>query len=200
MPAHFKQDDKSKAFEYNGRILYPMENGKFYERKLTKYSPNGQRFYWKYANCHECGKQILKPIYQISRQNGKVSCGKDCSIKMKSGPNHWLWKPKTEKVRANGKTALRIWMPDHPFARKGRVYEHRIVMEQKIGRLLSEVEVVHHIDCDSHNNVPENLALCPNGSSHLLAHGSLNYCVKELIKRKLIGFDHDKLNYYIIDK
>jgi len=35
--------------------------------------------------------------------------------------------------------------------------EHRHVMEQALGRLLSSNEVVHHIDGDKYNNDPSNL-------------------------------------------
>jgi hypothetical protein len=197
MAARFLNDDSSKSFQYKGRVLYPIGNGKFYERKITKHNPKGQRFYWKYCNCSQCGTQTILPVCQISRANGIVTCGKECSIKTRSGENHWLWKEKTQKVRSNGKTAIRIWMPDHPNARKNRIYEHRYVMEKKIDRLLLDEEVVHHIDCDSHNNDPSNLSLCSSGKEHLLAHGSLNNCVKELLKRKHLLFDDVTKTYFL---
>ena len=48
--------------------------------------------------------------------------------------------------------------PDHPAARKsGYVLEHRLVAEQKLGRRLLRDEVVHHINGDKQDNVPENI-------------------------------------------
>ena len=47
--------------------------------------------------------------------------------------------------------------PTHPFAINGYVLEHRIVMEQKLGRFLESNEVVHHIDANKQNNHPDNL-------------------------------------------
>lgn len=50
-----------------------------------------------------------------------------------------------------------------------RVYEHRYVMERKLGRKLSPHEIVHHIDHDSTNNNPSNLQLM-TWSEHTLHH------------------------------
>lgn len=38
-----------------------------------------------------------------------------------------------------------------------RIYEHRYVMQQVLGRALTSDEVVHHRDEDKANNSPENL-------------------------------------------
>lgn len=60
---------------------------------------------------------------------------------------------------------------EHPFANaKGRVYEHRLVMEKKLGRYLKPEEIVHHIDRRKKNNVPENLMLFPNQREHMNFH------------------------------
>ena len=65
-----------------------------------------------------------------------------------------------QKSRLNGKVYKLIYKPEHPFAtKKGYVREHRLVIEENIGRILLESEVVHHIDGNSLNNSLENLQL-----------------------------------------
>lgn len=66
-------------------------------------------------------------------------------------------------------------VPEHPSCTiNGYVLEHRIVMENYLGRLLDENEVVHHLnDNKKHNNI-ENLELCLKGvheSYHGIKHG-----------------------------
>ena len=57
---------------------------------------------------------------------------------------------------------------DHPRAdRHGYVREHRLVMEQQLGRPLDSKEVVHHLDGNRQNNHPSNLSLFPSNGQHL---------------------------------
>lgn len=64
-----------------------------------------------------------------------------------------------------------INVPDHPFAdANGNVKEHRLVMEQKLGRLLTPAEHVHHLNEIKDDNRPENLAIMSR-AEHAAAHG-----------------------------
>lgn len=72
---------------------------------------------------------------------------------------------------------IRIYSPNHPYHRKDKyVYEHRLIVEEDIGRYLEPQEEIHHIDGDKHNNSLDNLILFPNRSEHIKFHWTLpNY-------------------------
>lgn len=68
-----------------------------------------------------------------------------------------LWN--IEKIISKGDYNYAL-VPDHPNAtRNGYVLEHRVVMENHLGRLLNADEVVHHIDGNKKNNSIDNLQL-----------------------------------------
>lgn len=63
-----------------------------------------------------------------------------------------------------------LYMPGHPMADgHGRVREHRLVIAQSIGRNLTAVEVVDHINGTRDDNRIENLCLYPCNADHLAA-------------------------------
>ena len=69
---------------------------------------------------------------------------------------------------------IEIYVPNHPNASaRGTVYEHRLIMEKKIGRYLLPEEDVHHIDEDKQNNHPDNLQLFSSKSEHTKHHQKL---------------------------
>ena len=106
--------------------------------------------------------------------------------------NHPRWGERKRKT--NGKYLL-LHIPEHPTASKyGYVFEHRIVAESIIGRVLNDNEFVHHIDMDSKNNKIENLFITSK-SGHKKAHGSLSRLCAKLLKNNIIYFDKESSVY-----
>jgi hypothetical protein len=62
-------------------------------------------------------------------------------------------------------------VPEHPNATKnGYVLHHRIIVENLLNRLLTEDEVVHHVDANKKNNLGYNLEMSSR-SEHASGHG-----------------------------
>lgn len=66
---------------------------------------------------------------------------------------------------------MSVYMPQHHLAsKKGTVYVHRLVAEEKLGRLLKKTEYVHHIDENKSNNAPENILVFKTRKDHVMFH------------------------------
>ena len=61
---------------------------------------------------------------------------------------------------------VEIYMPSHPRARKGYVFEHIVIMEKLLGRLIGTDEHTHHINGNRGDNAPGNLMLFGSQSAH----------------------------------
>jgi len=73
--------------------------------------------------------------------------------------------------RKDGYVMLKL--PTHPNKSKsGYFMEHRAVMENNLGRLLDNTEIVHHLDGDRTNNNIENLQLLKNKKEHMILHNN----------------------------
>lgn len=64
-----------------------------------------------------------------------------------------------------------LYMPSHPNANKaGYEYEHRIKVEEKLGRFLTKTEIVHHSNGIKSDNRVENLIVLESQGVHCQLH------------------------------
>ena len=88
-----------------------------------------------------------------------------------------------------------VLIPRHPDANfNGRVLEHRLVMEKKLGRRLSKEDIIHHIDFNPRNNKVSNLYLMTR-ATHIKLHKSFEDLITFLFNKKIIYFNRKKGNY-----
>ena len=84
----------------------------------------------------------------------------------RSGSGHPEWKG-GRHIDKDG--YVLVYAPDHPYRRKHVRYvlEHRLVMENHLGRYLDPREVVHHRNGDKQDNRIENLEVFSENRDHL---------------------------------
>lgn len=149
--------------------------------------------------CAVCGKDRVMPM-AWRRKVQNPTCSRRCNGKLRvvalrkrafrqigpKGPNPKLqgannpaWKGGVTLKRSQGnyKGVRYVRAPEwaKPMARKdGYVMEHRLVMAEWCGRLLTRTETVHHVNHKPLENARTNLELWPDNRSHKLAeHGRL---------------------------
>ena len=114
----------------------------------------------------ECGCGELIP--EINKQGKPAKYKHGHNRMFKDGKDNPKWKGGRY---IGNKGYILIYTPDHPFTNSGNyVFEHRLVMEEHIGRLLTPEEEVHHINGIKTDNRIENLELINNHSQHMRIH------------------------------
>lgn len=83
-----------------------------------------------------------------------------------------MWKLRGRKRESKGLSGYEtVCLPEHPKADgRGRVYLHRVLMENHLGRVLGEDEVVHHKNGDPRDNRIKNLEILSR-VDHAAFHG-----------------------------
>lgn len=129
------------------------ESGQWWYRM----GPSGIRTRAQVKVCGHCGEDYVNFM-----PRSKFCCRRCAGMQMSNlrtypnGPDDIHWRG--GRKRDHG--YVRLWKPDHPRCdSKGYFMEHRLVMEQKLGRLLERHEQVHHLNGIRDDNRVENLEL-----------------------------------------
>jgi hypothetical protein len=79
------------------------------------------------------------------------------------------WVKRDRKVSKEGYVLIKV--PEHPKNFKGFYYEHRLIIEGQIDRILEDWETIHHINEIKTDNRLINLFLCSR-KEHNKAHAA----------------------------
>jgi hypothetical protein len=126
--------------------------------------------------CLACGTDFLTIPQRrnvLNQKRGRF-CSRKCGSKALGGHKNKVgslshcWRGGRNVIRGG---YIEVFKPEHPYARGGKyVREHRLVMEQMLGRYLEPWEEVHHKNGVRADNRPENLELWirshPAGARH----------------------------------
>ena len=69
-----------------------------------------------------------------------------------------VWTKRDRRISREGYVLIRV--PEHPKAFRGWYYEHRLMIEKQLNRLIDDWETIHHINHDKEDNRLINLFLC----------------------------------------
>ena len=123
------------------------------------------------------GKQVV-PVTQEFREMVRRQMKKQWRDNLEfrnrmMGANSSSWKGGRRKHKAG---YILLYQPLHPRADKSgkSVFEHILVAEKAIGRLLNGEEVIHHINEAKADNRPENLYIFENINEHTRYHVNKN--------------------------
>lgn len=143
------------------------------------YGCNGEQYAWHMCKLHQrrmrlTGRTDLGPRVPWNKSGIEVCVWDGCESKHLAkgfcskhyrGFRAWMDKDRAFEDRAkinkqNDSGYVSLYLPDHPDCSvSGFIMEHRVVMEQMIGRRLVKNENVHHKNGIRNDNRPENLEL-----------------------------------------
>ena len=170
--------------QYKNRQIFTNGNGRFFY--YYPYRKKTLRQTVVSFNCHICQK---KAWGEGRNHTSRRTCSPECRDKIRVGPNNTTF----VGTKNSGSGYTLVYMPDHPHAKKGYVYEHRIVAEKKYG-FIGKEKVVHHKNYDKKDNTPSNL-IPLTSTQHRTLHSNIHILIGELYKNGVIIFNESTLKY-----
>lgn len=153
------------------------------------------------CTCSKCSQLVQRKITDIRKtitRGGKVTalCGECSRSEGLHQTNIRRYKDNIDPNKGhNARGYVVLYRPGYQSAdKRGYILEHRMVMEEMLGRKLTPTENVHHKNHIRHDNQPENLELWvtkqPNG-------GRVRDIYLDLVRKALIAEGADSV---FIDK
>lgn len=145
-------------------------------------------------NCIVCEKKVVRYVSpgRIGVDCTLQFCSRTCKGIYMSGDKHPRWNG-GRQIDKDG--YVYVYVKDHPNVNShGMIFEHRLIMEKKLGRYLKKEEVVHHKNGINSDNRISNLILFKNHSEHKKYHeprtGKRNPVNGRYVIRKEISNEH----------
>jgi len=132
------------------------KHGKNYCSRECACLGNSERVKVK-IKCDWCGKVIIRKKGRVGKLPHHF-CDRKCCYKWKS--KHLIREKSPTWKGGRYHTTdgyIKVYAFEHPNNVTGYVWEHRLVMEKKLGRYLTKDEIVHHLNGIKDDNREENL-------------------------------------------
>jgi hypothetical protein len=175
--------------KYSDKYPDLIDKGDGVFRKPYTYRGRQANRYFIETKC-VCGSVVLAHLSNFKRY-GSAVCSEKCRKAIVSKPDGSI-----RRRRGANKGSIIEKCAGHPYAKKGYVHQHRLIVERDIGRFLTPEEVVHHINCVDTDNRLDNLFVCSK-KEHTDAHNSLMDCVPYLLENNVIFFDRNTGRYKV---
>ncbi len=125
-----------------------------------------------------------------STKGSQGMCGKHAQRVRRYGDPHYVTPENIRRDRQRESLLKTVTAAPGTYKKLNGRHEHRVVVEEKIGRTLSKGEVVHHIDHDKHNNHPDNLEVMTQGDHMNLHRKEMQKAKRKFDPCKACGAPH----------